>query len=168
MTFEQHIYLALIDKLLIGIMLLVLGFFGNRALESFRASQTFRSEMAKTRISYIGETWSAFYTWEAVVQDLVRQSVKLSTINAGEDEMKQQLSPLLTRSEKLSKDARTVAEANRFWLGKEFYSDFMNYNNVLMGYMEAFVRNDAKRFMELENELSRAKSSFDKFIEASL
>ena len=168
MTLKESIILALIDKFLIGCIVLVLALCANKALEQFKTEQVHRGKMVERHLEHLGKAWSEFYPWKAAVMDLIHRSAELLQQGAGANELRQQLSPLESRSKALSENARAVVEESRFWLGKETSEHFRHYHNDLMGLMKKFALNDFKRFSELEEELNSAEQSFEEVINQSL
>ena len=64
LTFEQQIWLAIIDKLAFGVALVGVGYVANRYLESHKIRQAFSAEIAKQRIAAMTEIWAALGEYE--------------------------------------------------------------------------------------------------------
>jgi hypothetical protein len=83
-TFEQELFLTVLDKGLIGILLAIAGFWLNRYLEAFKSRRALESELIKTRdqkeLELVQSQLSQFYwpvylrlqidnvVWERILQ----------------------------------------------------------------------------------------------------
>ena len=57
MSFTEQIWLSVVDKVLLGGIVALVGFFGTRAIEAYKAKQLLRTELTKQRVSKIEEVW---------------------------------------------------------------------------------------------------------------
>ncbi|MDQ3022214.1 MAG: hypothetical protein M3R36_16825 [Bacteroidota bacterium] len=69
MNFEQLI-LMLIDKVAIGVLILVVGFLGQRMLEAYKGRQALWTEISKERVKHIAGEWKEMNRWDSLVGDL--------------------------------------------------------------------------------------------------
>lgn len=87
---SHEIIKIVVDKLLIGLVLVVAALLASFLLEKFKADETFRSEMNLLRAQKIGETWESIFLAEGV---FLETSEQLSTTFMGAKrrfELKQQ------------------------------------------------------------------------------
>lgn len=71
--FKREIFKIILDKLLIGVLLVVVGVFANYIVEKYKFEEGFRTELNKTRVARIGEVWVNLYIYEASVDNVVDQ-----------------------------------------------------------------------------------------------
>ena len=123
-SLEDHIILAIIDKLIIGLIILIVGLFANKFIERYKAKQALYSELAKERIKKISECWQLAYESEAFIKRMVRKAAEIQYLhieNKADMDRKliEEISPMEQRSKKLSEDFQQYVDQNKFWLGKE-------------------------------------------------
>ena len=58
MTFEQQLWLAIADKLVLGALVLIFGYVFNRALERHKGKETVRMEITRMRLSHLSALWA--------------------------------------------------------------------------------------------------------------
>lgn len=158
-SFKKEIFKIVLDKLLIGILLVVAGVFANYLVEKYKFEEGFRTELNKTRVARIGEVWENLYIYEASVDNVVDQ---FRTIvieeNSAEDELKRkekELPPLIEIQGQTLANLIAASHKNRFWIGEETYLEIINYTNVLEDLMDAYANYDVKRIEEIN--LKRAQ-----------
>jgi hypothetical protein len=85
--FEQQLFITVVDKALIGVLVLVAGFFLNRSLEAFRGQQTLRNELEKLRdakhLDYLDRQLSNFY-WPIYIRLHLHKAVWKRILNIDE------------------------------------------------------------------------------------
>jgi hypothetical protein len=64
LSFDQQLWLTVIDKLALGAALVGVGYIANRYLESHKVRQAFASEVARQRLAAITEIWHALGEYE--------------------------------------------------------------------------------------------------------
>ena len=117
----------IVDRVFIGLLLLGVAYAFNRLLERSKARLAFGNEMAKQRVTRIGEVWSALNELEASNEQLLRK-VSLVTLKRGTDRAAlTELMPLQDASNKKAELVRQIAGANRFWLGETLYEKIQSY-----------------------------------------
>jgi hypothetical protein len=162
MTFEQQIWLTLVDKFAIGLLIAIVVFFLNRFLENYRSNQAFQNEIAKQRVSNIAEVWAQLYTFDSLVSQVIYNSSKLHE-RYDKDPVKLQ-SRLSKEVEPLDKKAGETADAvndladrNRFWLGEDLYQRFRAYHSNLCQSHAAFESKDIQALQRLKSERESMK-----------
>ena len=170
-----------LDKVAVALLLLLAGGMLKVVLERLRTNLTFRSEMAKQRVAYIGEVWSECNRLEADSAQFITGEVKrrwspdrssiqshperaLSTAN----EIAQQLEAV-----------RKSAVSSRFWLGETLYGHFLSFHKLnidRLGHfktcLEAPTEYDAKvaiaKLQGVDEEIHRARQSIEIYVKNPL
>ncbi len=130
-SFKQDIIKILIDKLLIGVILIGSGFYVNAALEHYKSQQSFMSELNKVRVEKIGEVWEKLYEYEHANEDLYKKFLvtDISAIDlAGIEEM---FNENVRKNSSLHSDVLGVMNKHRFWTGEETYNQILEYCNLI-------------------------------------
>jgi hypothetical protein len=73
MDLEKELIVLLVDKLLIGIIIILIGFWLNRRMEFFKSSQATRSEISKLRINKLSELWDDISNVETAIVDVCKR-----------------------------------------------------------------------------------------------
>ena len=77
LTFEQHVQLMLIDKVLIAAVVGVLIYIAQKKLEAYKGQQSFQVEIAKERVKHIADEWNAMNEWDSAVGRLLAKFTEL-------------------------------------------------------------------------------------------
>ena len=174
MIFSEQLILTIVDKLLIGLIIVALGFVANFVLERFKSDLAIRSELATKRVLHVEEVWSAFYTWESTVNELVLGINRIiekhgEAVDARNQALIKEIKPLEARSEKQMNDAIRLAEEKRFWLGEKNYERLMSFQSSLTNYMLAYVNiyidGDLEQIKIAERQRDDTRMSLADFIE---
>ena len=156
MTFNQQLLLTILDKFLIGGLIVLLGYYVNSALERFKSELRLKDEFRRQRNKHVGEVWSSLYAWDSAVISLVTSAAK--AIKGGELQSRsQELKQLELRSKRLMEEAKEKAEANVFWIGIAEYNRVIKYQNALVEYMEAFASDDLNALKKAETKRDRVR-----------
>jgi hypothetical protein len=161
-----------VEKLLIGAVILCLGMFTANRIEHFKSSQSFISEFNKLRVQKIGEVWEQVYVWEAVVeQNSARAWNILGKGGPTLEDIRQTATELAgVADENIRKKNELLAAANknRFWIGEEQYEAITDYVAVTERYQselerathpmqrDAAVSKDAALKLDAERKKKRA------------
>jgi hypothetical protein len=143
--------ITIVDKLLIGILLLLAGFVVNRALERFKSREAFLSEYSKRHVDTVSTSWSLLYAWELEIKDSVRFLMTMHDDNL----LYEELIPIVDRCRQASLEIRRYVETNRFWLGEEIYARFKAYYNDLESYIDAVARSDRAALVDVRAALQK-------------
>lgn len=60
-TFNEQLTISIVDKLLIGLILLLAGWWGNRNLEVFKTASTRQSQIVTAQVNFIDKQLADFY-----------------------------------------------------------------------------------------------------------
>lgn len=154
--FRQEIFKIILDKLLIGILLVGAGIFANFLIEKYKFEEGFRTELNKTRVTRIGEVWENLYIYEASVDNVVDQfRIIVTEAESDEEEltrMGNELFPLIDVQGQALTNLVATTHKNRFWIGEETYFEVIDYTNVLEELIEAYANYDVERIEEI-NEI---------------
>jgi hypothetical protein len=121
----------IVEKLLIGAVILCLGIFTANRIEHFKSNQSFIMEFNKVRVQKLGEVWEQVYVWEALVQ---QNSERLNEILKGPssnlDEIRQMAAQMVAVSSETTqrkKEVMAAANKNRFWIDEDQYGAITAY-----------------------------------------
>jgi len=164
---EQKVFLLVFQYLLIGVIILFIGFQLNKLLEKHRSRYSIITELSKQRIKVISECWASIYEWEAALRDFIRRDAQLTQQFDGDEKgyKNAALSILPSMEEKsieLSKAARNTAEKARFWIGERLYSEFQSYHNNLMDYGSAWASQDLSELKRLDSRIESSKDDLSR------
>lgn len=163
MTFEEQLYITIIDKLLIGALIVVVGFTFNRLLERFKSKQSFSNEMAKQRVTKISECWEIMYKWEYKIQSIYTLMAHYSDISSSKEEynrmMKEDdtIKKLVEDINKIFPLVKETVERNRFWTGNDLYKKFVSYGSSLHRCVDAFLNGRWDEFMKTYSIIEKEK-----------
>jgi hypothetical protein len=162
MTFEQQLWLTLIDKLAIGLLIAIAVFILNRILEKYRGAQAFQNEIAKQRVSKISEVWSQLYTFDSIASQIIYDSSELHELYVKDPaklelELAKNISPLEKKASETAEAVHDIADRNRFWLGEELYQRFRSYHKNLCQSRIAFESKDIQTLQRLKTEREQMK-----------
>jgi hypothetical protein len=130
LTFGEEMVLAITDKLVIGIVIVLIGFVFSRLLERYKARQAVSVEVAKARVKEAGEVWKKLYSidsrWEEL--ELVLVSVFRPDVDPSERPAKFQSDFMPKFHSVLAEveNARRDVRERHFWLGNAA-ADFERY-----------------------------------------
>lgn len=77
LIYDHQLHLMLIDKLAIGVVILLVVFVGQRLLEAYKARQIVWAEASKERIKHIACEWNEMNKWDCLVGDILYQIVQI-------------------------------------------------------------------------------------------
>jgi len=165
--FKRDILKIVIDKLLIGILLLVAGVLANNLVEKYKLDEGFKTELNKTRVSRIGEVWESLYIYEASVDNVVNEFTQIVIETEGDDKLEYErrqaeLPPLIKVQKNVLAHLIATNHKNRFWIGEKTYTEINNYIDVLIEIITAYSEYDADKINKLNlkrNELRRGVTS---------
>jgi hypothetical protein len=162
MTFEQQLWLAIIDKLAIGLLIVIAIFFLNRILEKYRSAQAYQNEIAKQRVTRISEVWSQLYSFESIVSQIIYYSSKLHESYDKdpaklEYELSKDIAPLEKKAAETADAVHDLADKNRFWIGEDLYQQFQAYHSNIFQSHKAFESKDIQTLQRLKYEREQMK-----------
>jgi hypothetical protein len=156
--FRQKLVLSVVDKLVLGGLIVLAGFVLNLVLENHRADQAMKTEIARLRVEKVAEIWQALDRHQRAVTsvgqyEVRKSSVYVRAVAAPPDREISLLADVIatdairkTRYALLLKEnARLTAliETNRFWIGERLYPKYVNYkarqNKLLNAYKDLQV-----------------------------
>lgn len=170
-TLRKDLILILVDKLAIGLIVLVAALFANKVLESYKSDQAFDRLVAETRVQKIAEVWGELYRWEAVANELIEKGGRTILVKHGhmkpefgwsEESLEQRVTELAKRSQEMRLAFLDLIEKNRFWIGEAYYNATLKYYNFNQDRVKLFfsiVETDDK------DELDNIRQQFEKITE---
>ncbi len=166
-SFTEQVLLIVIENLLIGILILIAGYFINKLLEQYKTSQAMRSEVAKKRVEELSKIWLefnkiksklAYANAERIIID--QEGIKLFNqkkrqVGNSEDqsirdsekpkEIRDKLdSDILPKLNALLEDIINIDQTintKRFWLGQQLFIIHKNHLFALNQYIERIKTN---------------------------
>ncbi len=153
---KKELLKILVDRLLIGCLLVFAGLFANYLIEKYKFEEGFRTELNKTRVARIGEVWENLYVYEAAVDNLLDHFRNIVVESKSEEEelrrRKKELPPLIKSHEQALTQFIVAKLKNRFWIDEDSYSDITEYSNVLSELIDAYLKYDVKKIKELDKK----------------
>lgn len=64
-SFKEDLIKILVDKLLVGLLLIIVGIWSTNLIERLKSERSFSAELAKIRAEKIAEVWEKVYLYEA-------------------------------------------------------------------------------------------------------
>jgi hypothetical protein len=167
-----------VDKLLIGVVLAILGFFASNMLEERKSNRAFVDELNKTRAQKLGEVWEMVSMFDSAVEDaagkLLSNHVKRD-INRGlgvvvtqkqrESELLADASQQEDRLRPMYEDTMKALIKNRFWLGENEYQRVRHFLELDFEYFKdrmmflAGAVDESKKGEELKSDRDNARLS---------
>jgi|SRR5882724_2495470 len=138
MTFREQLLITLVDKAVIGALVVLAGYLLNRALEKFKSERALANEFAKQRLEKIAELWEALYKWEAEVLYCAGAAQKQIFV-VRDDEMVKAMEPLLPTLINLTdvraKEVAGLIDRSRFWLGPALHAHFREHHGIILNHL---------------------------------
>lgn len=151
----------IVDKFLIGMLILLAGFLANSSLERYKLIETQRVGDTTEFVKSCHEVWANIFEYESIIDDIdaVRMDLwlhkMLGTKNI--ESKNRALSEKIAISERKISEIRKITDEKKFVLGNEFVIYFWRY----MGYVK--MRADAK--IKLRDEEEKMAEDTRKLIE---
>jgi hypothetical protein len=154
--FKNDIVKIVIDKLLIGILILIIGLYGNSLLEKYKSAQSFNTDISKIQAKKIGEVWECLYTFEASTDKWVQQILKIEMesvdIKTRNMRLISEMTIPIKENDKLREVLLKKVNSNRFWIGENQYDSIMDYTNFLIDYMAAYANKDPEKLKSINKK----------------
>jgi hypothetical protein len=145
-AFRRDIIKLVLDKLLIGGVILGLGLLGSHWIEKFKNREAFVSELNKNRVEKISEIWEKLYVYEPSLQSTINtlDSPPTRDPDLSDEEWEMQVKQYYGRASEEQKKLGTIGEeihssieAKRFWLNDEEYNNIRNYLEAAKEFVSA-------------------------------
>jgi len=155
----EKILLVILDKFMLAGIVAIFSWGLNMALEKYKTKQAFSLEIAKIRSSKIAEVWNALYEWEHIARIMVEKASELQFEENSIVQYIELLGPLEKESKDKAKNIAKIIDSSRFWLGNKQYNIFKNYHELIIKYLETYIKNDLTAFKQAEKQLNAAKEA---------
>ncbi len=149
---KEDIIKLVVDKLLIGLILVGVGFYVSSNLDKMKSDNELTKELAKIQAEKIGETWAdiylleekagQFYTYVFGTDTTFMKKIE-QTIEQGEFEQE-----AIKVFDKINR--------NRFWLGEENHDEAKRYVSLLIRLVAAYVDGRETESIDFEVELDNS------------
>jgi hypothetical protein len=163
-SFNEQLIITIVDKLAIGLTIVLVGLFANAILERFKSKQALITELAKIRAGRLSEVWELLYEQEALINKSMMKAVsyRLSLWKGAKDrrdyfkkDFQEAISEALSyikSSEEIAEKFENALEKNRFWIGEKLFRKCRQHKNMLASFAhdfsEAFPEN---KDLDIEN-----------------
>jgi hypothetical protein len=163
-AFRRSLVLTVVDKLVIGLLIVLAGFVLNMTLERFKSHQAFEKEIARVRVDRIGEVWSALYREEALIGQLTTVTAKVDPTTAyGEvvdtGKLGAEAKRLADEAARESDRTERLLEENRFWIGERLYREYRAYYDredaAVSFCLHVFDHDDPAKLAAITNDIRR-------------
>lgn len=138
MQFREQLLITVVDKAVIGAIVLFAGYVLSRGLERFKSERALANEFAKQRIAKIADLWESLYKWEAEIIHLAL-GVQKQIFLVSDDRIAQAMESLTPTLVELSKEgANELAElidGGRFWLGPALHARFREHHAAILNHL---------------------------------
>jgi hypothetical protein len=172
-NFKRDLIKIVVDKLLVALILVVVGFFATNLIERFKTERSFSAELSKMRVEKISQVWEKIYQLEAAYDESDRMTkdyyISAKTKSPEDDKALYQrliMDPLIKSVGPLQIELEQLLIKNRFWLGEEMYEEIYYYLNASgeyrvarEGYLPPDRRPDEKGLQELLEKREKARAS---------
>lgn len=158
----QDLIVTVVDKLVIGVVVLTVGYFLNRALERYKARDALTKEVARKRVDEMGRVWSVPYSYDVVIGEMEFVTGKAMAVRHGiveRDEFERSEDDLMERGQQLTRESMAtkkeiprVLESARYWVGEDTYQHYRRYFDAQAQRVEYFFRALAPGAPEEETE----------------
>ena len=165
--------LLIFDKILLGIIILILGFLINKLLERYKSKVSLVKEFTTVKINKISDTWNILIDLEEDAQIIVDKVLTIrAIINSSPDEQTRAImnetSPLeLNLKQKIIIVEKTLKQ-NHFWIGKDYFKRFSDYKDSILEYYSAVIHNTNVDFAEMKAKLDSNKEDLIKIVKENL
>ena len=161
------------DKLLLGIILLILGLIINKLLEKYKANLSIIKEFTIARISKISDTWNILIEFEGESQIIIEKVFTIRMfINSSVEE---QTKAIVKDTSKLNENLKLkidlvnkTLQQNQFWIGNEYYKRFSNYRDSIIEYYQAVMQNKEVNFEEMKKIMNNKKEDLINIVKENL
>jgi len=145
--FKQKLWLTIVDKLVFGSVIFVLGWFANCALETHRQNETLARVISEARIDQIGEIWTRLYKWEFHINKMVGMEIEMERAAASNAEdlaarLGAEIEQMDAESRATYESTPGFVEGSRFWIGKDHYEAFITHYNNIVEYLRVYRERD--------------------------
>ena len=156
----------ILDRFLLGGLLLFCGFVLNGWLEKSKARSALVNEIAKQRVVYVAEAWTAMYEAQLSIEEVFRAALPILTEEPRDEvRLKESVGPLQRDSMKKMDRAVEIIRANQFWLGEEMYNRLRKFNDLLVDHVRAFEEANAEKLERLLTKIKENRMSIVGFVE---
>ena len=135
---QKKFWSMVFDRLLIGSLILGLGFFFNLKLTEKSANEVFLREIVKVRVDKISHIWSLLYELEHIREEIFRIITNSDRTKA--EELSSRLASLQQEYNEKSDETMLCYKRNKFWLGDILVSDLGNYLKLQYEFANAVLQ----------------------------
>jgi hypothetical protein len=144
-SFYEKLILLILDKGLLALFIILIGWFVTRTIETYKAKQVVKVEKEKAKNQAMGAIWAEVNAW------------RVASDEGGGFRIDDDIVKLKNFVTKGFENVRQVIERNRFWAGNDFADAAMIYAGVLLTYYQKYYferRTDHEGFYKQLREVS--------------
>ena len=160
MTFKEQLIITIVDKAVIGSVIIIAAHWLAKALERFKSERALANEFAKQRVAKIGEIWTALYTLqEAVIGYLLRRAIYDADLP---ESMQNEFAELMGRAH----DVKNLIVSGRFWLTDTLtkrFNDYLDWIHGLLGSLTTPPEPEYAHLSERERIYKRLENAREHF-----
>lgn len=173
MTYCEEMKLLIFDRILLGIIILILGFLINKLLERYKSRVSIVKEFTTAKINKISETWNILIDLEEDAQIIIDKvfTIRVFINSSFEEQTKAIINETSQLDENLKQKINSVNKAlkqNHFWIGKDYFKRFSDYKDSIIEYYSAVMHNKDVDFAEMKRKLDCNKEDLIKIVKENL
>ncbi len=162
--FTEKIILILLEKGVLVLLLLGVGFWIKSAIEKFKSSEALKNEVVKVRLERITKFYDMFSEYEhwvnRIIQHLYYQKEK------GESYLtKDELKTAIEKSDEIAKKIGLELNSMRFWINDDIYVHTVTQLELFKEIQSEIIQNgDFRRRKEFKLKMDTLRMNIDKLL----
>lgn len=164
LSFQDEFLLIVVDKLFIGICLILLGLAGKWIFEKYRTRQTLLTEVNKLRVSKIGECWSIHSKYSSSLNEFIETLNKYRDSDKTDEEIVESLAPKVDSLKQLKREVENITASHKFWLGDTIHDEVLEFNKSFPDFCDVFHQGKFDRCIELKRDMDKKMLDVDQVL----
>ena len=119
----QELFVLVTDKLVIGLVVLGVGYLASRSLERYKANEALRKELERERIKVVAPLWIEINA----IHYMVTMDYNILILGSSDEDLQKLKDQISERETKAILGVRK----SQFWLGSELFEAQMTYFNKI-------------------------------------
>jgi hypothetical protein len=160
---RQELIKIIVDKLLIGIILSIMGIWATNLVEALKSERSFKAELNKTRVEKIGEVWEKVNIFDANNEGTTDELNKaLRGQIPGAQSPEDQIKKIFQSREESYLALKALINKNRFWLGEESYREIKEFIEISNEYVTGRIKgsgNGSDQENQLLEKMNRSRAT---------
>lgn len=159
----------ILDKCLIGLLIVIAGLWGNKLVEEYKSAEGFRRDMSRIQATKISEVWEAIYSFEDAYDRMITKVMPLYDEARAENDgstpdfdklgrsIQTSFPVIIQTAEERHSTVMALAMNHRFWLGEARYLAVSKYIDLMQAYRVEIEGSDVDQQSRLKRELDLAR-----------